>query len=73
MNCLSKIFCKTVRAGVVIFGKQVDNDVLLYSVIANQPHAYSSPYFCWIFFLSLFGIMIFLYPRFEKVRVYWFT
>ena len=23
---------------------------------------------CWIFFLSLFGIMIFLYPRFEKVK-----
>ena len=39
-----KDFCETVQAGIVIFGKQVDNDVL-YCGIANQPsHAYSSLY-----------------------------
>ena len=37
-------FCEIVQAGVVIFGKQVDNDVL-YRGIMNQPsHAYSSLY-----------------------------
>ena len=39
-----KDFCKTVQARVVIFGMQVDNDVL-YCGIANQlSHAYSSLY-----------------------------
>ena len=37
-----KDFCEIVQARVVIFGMQVDNDVL-YSGIANQPSpAYSS-------------------------------
>ena len=36
MKFFVKDFCKIVQAGVVIFGKQVDNDVL-YRVIANQP------------------------------------
>ena len=37
-------FCKTVQAGVVIFGVHIDNDAF-YHVIANQPsHAYSSLY-----------------------------
>ena len=37
-------FCETVQAGVVIFSKQVDTDVLNCG-IANQPsHAYSSLY-----------------------------
>ena len=37
-----KDFCETVEARVVIFGMQVDNDVL-YRGIANQPSpAYSS-------------------------------
>ena len=36
-------FCETVQARVVIFGMQVDNDVL-YRGIANQPsHAYYAP------------------------------
>ena len=36
--------CETVQARVVIFGKQVDNDVL-YGGIANKPsHAYSFLY-----------------------------
>ena len=39
-----KDFCETVQARVVIFGKQVDNDVL-HCGIANQPSpAYSSLY-----------------------------
>ena len=39
-----KDFCETVQARVVIFGMQVDNDVL-YRGIANQPTpAYSSLY-----------------------------
>ena len=44
MKIFVKDFCETVQARVVIFGKQVDNDVL-YRGIANQPsHAYSSLY-----------------------------
>ena len=44
MKVFIKDFCETVRARVVIFGMQVDNDVL-YRGIANQPsHAYSSLY-----------------------------
>ena len=39
-----KDFCETVQAKVVIFGMQVDNDVL-YRGIVNQPSpAYSSLY-----------------------------
>ena len=39
-----KDFCETVQANVVIFGMQVDNDVV-YSGIANQPSpAYSYLY-----------------------------
>ena len=39
-----KDFCETVQARVVIFGEQVDNDVL-YRGIANQPSpAYSFQY-----------------------------
>ena len=39
-----KDFCKTVQARVVIFGKQVDDD-MLYRGIANQPSpAYSFLY-----------------------------
>ena len=44
MKFFVKDFCATVQAGVVIFGMQVDNDVL-YRWIANQPSpAYSSLY-----------------------------
>ena len=43
-NFFVKDFCETVQARVVIFGMQVDNDVL-YRGIANQPSpAYSSLY-----------------------------
>ena len=42
MKFFVKDFCETLQARVVIFGKQVDNDVL-YRGIANQPSpAYSS-------------------------------
>ena len=44
MKFFVKDFCKTVQARVVIFGMQVDNDVL-YRGIVNQPsHVYSSLY-----------------------------
>ena len=44
MKIFVKDFCESVRAGVFIFGMQVDNDVL-YHGIANQPSpAYSSLY-----------------------------
>ena len=44
MKFFVKNFCETVQARVVIFGMQVDNDVL-YPGIANQPStAYSSLY-----------------------------
>ena len=36
MKFFVKDFCETVQARVVIFGEQVDNDVL-YRRIANQP------------------------------------
>ena len=44
MKFFVKDFCETVQARVVIFGEQVDNNVL-YRGIANQPSpAYSSLY-----------------------------
>ena len=43
MQFFVKDFCETVQARVVIFGMQVDNDVL-YRGIAKQPSAYSSLY-----------------------------
>ena len=44
MKFFVKDFCETVQARVVIFGMQVDNDVM-YRGIANQPSpAYSSLY-----------------------------
>ena len=44
MKFFFKDFCETMQARVVIFGEQVDNDVL-YRGIANQPSpAYSSLY-----------------------------
>ena len=44
MKFFVKDFCETMQARIVIFGMQVDNDVL-YRGIANQPSpAYSSLY-----------------------------
>ena len=47
-----KDFCETVQARVVIFGMQVDNDVL-YCGIANQPSPAYPFCICPIFFLSI--------------------
>ena len=44
MKCFVKDFCETMQARVVIFGIQIDDD-MLYCGIANQPSpAYSSMY-----------------------------
>ena len=52
MKFFVKDFCETVQARVVIFGEQVDNDVL-YRGIANQPSPAYSSCICLIFFLSI--------------------
>ena len=52
MKFFVKDFCVTVQARVVIFGMQVDNDVL-YHGIANQPSPLILPCICPIFFLSI--------------------
>ena len=54
MKFFVKDFCETVQARVVIFGEQVDNDVL-YRGIENQPSpAYSSLYLSdFLFFHTL--------------------
>ena len=52
-------FCETMQARVVIFGMQIDNDVL-YSGIANQPSpAYSSLYLSKFFSFHSFNDEIF--------------
>ena len=54
-----KDFCETVEARKVIFGMQVDNNVL-YREIANQPsHAYSSLYLSDFLFSHTFNNEIF--------------
>ena len=50
MKFFFKVFCETMQARIVIFGMQIDNDVL-YCGIANQPHVYSLLYL--LDFLSL--------------------
>ena len=52
MKIFVKDFCETVQARVVIFGMQIDNDVL-YRAIANQPFHADFPYICPNFFLSI--------------------
>ena len=67
MKVFVKDFCETVQARVVIFGMQVDNDIL-YGGIVNQPsHVYSSLYLS-IFFLSVLLIMIFCKDFSETVQ-----
>ena len=39
-----KDFCETMQARVVIFGMQVDNDVLYYGIMNQPSHAYSYLY-----------------------------
>ena len=52
MKFVVKDFCETVQAGVVIFGEQVDNNVL-YRGIANQPSPAFSSLYLSNFFLSI--------------------
>ena len=52
MKFFVKGFCETVQARAVIFGEQVDNDVL-YRGIANEPSLLILPYIYPIFFLSI--------------------
>ena len=60
-----KDFCETVQARVVIFGLQVNNDVL-YRGIANQPSSQPLilPCICPIFFLSLLSMIKFFVKDF---------
>ena len=54
MEFFVKDFCETVQPRVVIFGMQVDNDVV-YRGIANQPSpAYSFLYLSDFFFFPYF-------------------
>ena len=54
MKFFVKDFCETVQTIVVIFGMQLNNDVL-YPGIANQPSpAYSSPVFVQFSFFPYF-------------------
>ena len=52
MKFFVKDFCETVQARVVIFGMQVDNDVV-YCGIVNQPSPLILPCICPVFFLSI--------------------
>ena len=66
MKFFVKDFCETVQARVVIFGEQVDNDVL-YRGIANQPSpAYSSLYLS--NFLSFHTLKFFVKDFCETVQ-----
>ena len=74
MNFFVKDFCETVQARVVIFGMQVDNDVL-YRRIANQLSPAYSFCICPIFFLSILLMMKFFVKDFcetMKARVFIF-
>ena len=44
MKVFVKDFCETVQAGVVIFGMQVDNDVLCRGIVNQPSHSFSSLY-----------------------------
>ena len=52
VNIFVKDFCETWQTRVVIFGMQVD-DNMLYRGIANQPSAAYSSLYLSIFFLSI--------------------
>ena len=52
MKFFVKDFCETVQARVVIFGMQVDNDVV-YRGIVHLPSPLILPCICPIFFLSV--------------------
>ena len=44
MKFFVKDFCETVQARVVIFGMQVDNDVLYHGIVIQPSDAHSSLY-----------------------------
>ena len=44
MKFFVKDFCETVQARIVIFARQVDNDVLYCRIAIKPSHAYSSFY-----------------------------
>ena len=44
MKSIVKDFCEIAQAGDVIFGMQVDNDVLYRGIASKPSHAYSSLY-----------------------------
>ena len=44
MKFFVKDFCETVQARVVIFGMQVDNDVLYHGIVNHPSHSFSSLY-----------------------------
>ena len=68
MNFFVEDFCLTVQARVVIFGMQVDNDVL-HRGIANQPfHAYSSLYFADFLSVHTLNDEIFVKDFWETVQ-----
>ena len=68
MKIFVKDFCETVQAKVVIFGMQVDNDVL-YRGIANQPSpAYSSLYLSNFLSFHTFNDEIFVKDFSETVQ-----
>ena len=54
MKFFVKDFCETVQARVVIFGEQVDNDVLYLGIAHQLSPAYSSMYLSnFLFFHTL--------------------
>ena len=54
MKFFVKDFCKNMQARLIMFGSQVDNDVL-YCGTGNQPsHVYSSLYLSDFFFFPYF-------------------
>ena len=50
MKCFVKDFCETMQARVVIFGKQVDNNVLYRGIVNQHSHAYFSVFDRFSFF-----------------------
>ena len=52
MKFFVKDFCETVQARVVIFGMQVDNDVVYCGIVNQSSSAYSSLYMYLSNFLS---------------------
>ena len=68
MKFFVKDFCETMQARVVIFGKQVDNDVL-YGRIVNQPSpVYSSLYLSDFLSFHTWMIKIFVKDFCETVQ-----